>query len=182
VELRKVPARQPIQPDAPLSVWYCPEAQLTQAFVVDPVDGKYLPAAQLSHTDAPTAVLNWPATQSTHTDEPNRDAYLPRAHDAHKLAFDPVDAKYVPGPHGRQAVWPVPVWYCPAAQLAHEFKLDPVDARYVPATQLEQAVELPAVWNCPAAQSRHEEDPLLAAYFPAAQLAQALADDPVRLK
>jgi hypothetical protein len=131
------------------------------------------------HAEVLVANWYWPDGQLVQTDNPDDAANLPDKQAAHRLALEPVVAKYVPARHGTQAAVPVAVWYCPAEQFKQAFELDPVEAKKVPAAQLKQNVAPVAVWYCPATQSMHEEEPLLAMNFPDAQLEQAFVDDPV---
>ena len=56
------------QPEAPASIWYWPEGQLTQLAWL--VALWYMPAKQLTHAVAPLAPWNRPAAHPEHTDAP----------------------------------------------------------------------------------------------------------------
>ena len=86
---------------------------------MDPVNGKYIPAAQFSHDAdavAPTVAEEVPAGQRTQLGLPATAAYVPTAHAVHFADnAAPTAAKLVPGGHHVQDP---ELPYLPAVQLS----------------------------------------------------------------
>ena len=146
-----------------------PAAQLLQVAPVavpSATRGRYVPTAQLVHTDAPAAA-NLPATQAAHEADPDAPANLPGSQVLHVAAvLPPTCARYVPVAHGWQPRGSPCAANLPASQATQEANPSPCPEETVlPASHgLQLAAVSPLVvfftTYVPTAQGVHADEPL----------------------